>query len=512
MGRADHRSQSQSDTRLRERMGVKTGSGHYAGYGGGGCRNDYSHEWPRMLILLMTMQGLGKPGTSISSPDRSMPIPPNVTTGLPTATTGLLTAADHNPPNPVRQTLYQTVAPTGITNPPVKWYGAAQMSATDEQFTQKTYPLQGFPEVKMVWMDHGARITDWNCGAKWIEMYRSPKLDFIVAQDPWLENDSLFADLILPVTTPFEQIDAGMLGWRAPGPGHGMFTANCVAVYMKKCIEPLGESKSDYEINDALGQRLGIGQQFDEGRTVEDWIIKEFNQTSLPKFISYDQFKSKGYYVFKFPDTWTRNPGLQWFYNKPNIGGPSEGLVTPSGKIEFYSQNLAKYFPNDKERPPVPHYIAQGSTHQESLSTARAKTYPLMCESPHPRYRFHSRYNSVNWLNELPAYKVYKNGLYYEAVWMSPTDAKARGIVEGDIVRIFNERGGVLAGAHVTERMKTGVIRIPDGAPLRSWDPTKPYQDTGGAINLITPYETSSTNAFGMDVTAFLVQVEKFTG
>lgn len=45
--------------------------------------------------------------------------------------------------------------------------------------------------------------------------------------------------------------------------------------------------------------------------------------------------------------------------------------MTPSGKIEFYSQNLAKYFPNDKERPPVPHYIAQGPTHQESLSTAR---------------------------------------------------------------------------------------------------------------------------------------------
>ncbi len=289
--------------------------------------------------------------------------------------------------------------------------------------------------------------------------------------------------------------------------------ATSSVVYMKKCIEPLGESKPEYDFYMALAQRLGVDKLFGEGRTVEDWIKLLFNNSSAAKVLSYDDFKAKGYYVFKFPDTWTRNPGLQWFYNKPSIDTPKDGLVTPSGKIEFYSQLLAQNFPNDKERPPVPQYIAEGPTHQESLTSARAKNYPLLVDSPHPRYRFHSRWANIPWLEELPAHYVKgKDGLTYEAVWINPVDAKIRGVVEGDIVRIFNDRGAVLAGAHVTERVMPGVVRIANGASYRPAEAGKSYQDTAGLINLICPYNTSSANAAGMVVTAFLVQLEKWVG
>jgi trimethylamine-N-oxide reductase (cytochrome c) len=485
-------------------------------YGGGACRTPYSHEWARMIIFLQAMQGLGKPGVNIFSVGQSAPLHPEAE-GLPSVEVGFVcfeAVADTVPENPVKQCIYQTVLPTAVLKPPARWYGgmfrAGRLSlfgaGLESQFEQGTYPLKGYPEVKMIWMDTVSRITNWNCGHKWIELYKNPKIEFIVAQHPWLEGDALFADLVIPSTTIFEQNDITTLGLMRRGTGHGSSYGNVVSVYMKKCIEPFGEAKSDYDIYLAVSKRLDLEKQFSEGRTVEDWIKRIFEKSSLPKFIKYDEFKKKGYYVFKFPDEWPRSPALRLYHDQPD----GNGLKTPSGKIEFYSQNLAKHFPGDRERPPVPHYIAEGPTHQESLSSARAKKYPLLVESPHPRYRFHSRYNSVSWLNELPAYKICKDGLYYEAMWMNPLDARSRGIVENDIVRIFNERGDVFAGAHVTERIIPGTIRIPNGAPPTQWGPIRGYQETGAAINLIAPYNPTSANAFGMAVTAFLAEVEKW--
>ncbi len=185
------------------------------------------------------------------------------------------------------------------------------------------------------------------------------------------------------------------------------------------------------------------------------------------------------------------------------------GLKTPSGKIEFFSQRLADNFPDDNERPPVAHYIAEGETHQESLTSARAKKYPLLMESPHPRFRFHSQHEVIPWIWEIPTHKIIKDGYPYEALWINPVDAEARGIKYGDIVRIFNERGSVLGAAYVTKRMMPGVVRIPNGSN-RCPDDREPYK--GLPINAICPLKTTSKNAFGMVTTGFLVQVEKWEG
>jgi trimethylamine-N-oxide reductase (cytochrome c) len=186
------------------------------------------------------------------------------------------------------------------------------------------------------------------------------------------------------------------------------------------------------------------------------------------------------------------------------------GLKTPSGKIEFYSQKLAENFPGDKERPPVAHFIADGETHQESLNSPRAQKYPLLMESPHPRYRFHSQHDSVTWLWEVRTNKVLKDGVCYEPIWIHPKDAKARKIRYGDLVKVYNERGSVICAAHVTERMMPGIVRAPNGAGYNPAEVGK--SDKGGAINTITPLNTASKNAFGMAVNAFLVEVEKWKG
>jgi trimethylamine-N-oxide reductase (cytochrome c) len=220
--------------------------------------------------------------------------------------------------------------------------------------------------------------------------------------------------------------------------------------------------------------------------------------------VSFEEFKEKGYHVFKFPDDWERSPGMRRFYET------GTGLKTPSGKIEFFSQRIAENFPDDNERPPVARFIAEGETHQEALTSPKAKKYTLLMESPHPRYRFHSQHDSVTWLWEIPTNKIIKDGVPYEPLWINPKDAKARKIKQADIVKVYNERGYVLCAALVTERMMPGTVRAPNGA---GYNPIKVGEsDKGGAINTITPLSTMSKNAFGMVVTSFLVEVEKWEG
>ena len=86
-----------------------------------------------------------------------------------------------------------------------------------------------------------------------------------------------------------------------------------------------------------------------------------------------------------------------------------------------------------------------------------------------------------------------------------PIDAAKRGINHGDIVKVFNERGVVLGGAYVTERMMPGNVVMDHGARYDPIDPGK--LDRGGAINTITPLNITSKNAAGMVVSGFLVDV-----
>ncbi|MFC1909462.1 molybdopterin dinucleotide binding domain-containing protein, partial [Chloroflexota bacterium] len=192
------------------------------------------------------------------------------------------------------------------------------------------------------------------------------------------------------------------------------------------------------------------------------------------------------------------------FYEDPE----NNPLTTPSGKIEFYSQRLADNFPNDRERGPVPQYIAEGVTHQESLSCERAKRYSLLFVSNHPRWRVHAEHDDISWLREIETCKVKgPEGYLYEPVWLHPSDAEARGIEHGDVVNVYNERGIVLGGAYVTERISPGVVYQDHGSRV---DPIVPGEiDRGGSNNLIAPTGITSKNCAGMATSGFLVEVEK---
>jgi len=95
----------------------------------------------------------------------------------------------------------------------------------------------------------------------------------------------------------------------------------------------------------------------------------------------------------------------------------------------------------------------------------------------------------------------------YEPVWINPIDAKKLGIQHGDVVKLYNERGWVLGGAYITERIMPHVIYQDHGARI---DPIVAGEsDRAGANNLICPTHTVSQNCSGEVTSGYLVGIEK---
>ncbi|MDR1816578.1 MAG: dehydrogenase, partial [Clostridiales Family XIII bacterium] len=157
-----------------------------------------------------------------------------------------------------------------------------------------------------------------------------------------------------------------------------------------------------------------------------------------------------------------------------------------------------------------PIWIEKGEYHDESLSSARAKDYPLLCMSNHGRWRFHANLDDITWQREIETMKIRgKDGYQYEPVWMHPQTAAKYGVAHGDIVKVYNERGTVLCGAYVTERVVPQTVYVDHGSRFDPIDAEK--LDRGGAINLISPHAIISKNATGMVVSGYLVAIAKVT-
>ena len=487
----------------------------------GTCRQAYATEWARLMVLLQAMQGLGKPGVNIWG--TTMGAPFNGEFEFPGYSSwGLNKLAKKPAINPVKQRVYRLLVPDAILNPPITWLGEGFCgSSIEQQFIRYTYPAPGCSEVKMFYRYGGAFIGTMTETHRWVRMYQSPKLEFVVNQDCWWCTETGFADIVLPACTNYERNDIGE--WANSGGYSHHSSSLCnhrIVIYQQKCIEPQWESKSDYQIFTELADRLGVKEEYTEGNTMEDWIEKMFHACDLPKYITFEQFKKKGYFVVPLPEPYKPTPALRWFYegrecDTPDLFNPKRGtpkakeLGTYSGKIEFVSESLKQHFPDDEERPPMPRYIPSWEGHESEL----AKKYPLQMISPHPRFSFHTQHDThVPWLSEIPANRIMKDGYCWHIVRIHPTDAGARGIKDGDIVKIYNDRGGVLGIAQVTERMKPGTIHSYEGSS--KYDPMvkgKPDAvDRGGCINLITPARMVSKNAPGMAPNSCLVEIEKW--
>ena len=129
-----------------------------------------------------------------------------------------------------------------------------------------------------------------------VEAYRHPSLEFVVNQSIWMENEAQFADVILPACTVLERDDISE--WANCGGyiQHAQSQLNHRMMIMQhKCIEPLGESKSDYQIFLGIMTRLGYGGMYSEGGASElNWCERIFNSTDLARADHLEEVPEKG--------------------------------------------------------------------------------------------------------------------------------------------------------------------------------------------------------------------------
>jgi anaerobic selenocysteine-containing dehydrogenase len=502
------------------------------GNGGGTIRGPYSTEPARLQSILLGMQGLGKPGRHLAKMlEWNLHTPTYPLPYQGKAAVNLGSRGKNSPPprdtgdyaarlRPIKMTpeLQKVVAfkepPTqsipkcrihdAILDDSISWWGLHSfLGPASEQWVEHKFPEDGCSRVHMIWSDSPCMTTCWNDGFRYVEAMQHPDIEFFVAQHPWLENDCLLADIVLPICTKHELTD---ISEDANG---AVFTS----VYRETpACPPVGESVSDFEAVARVAKKMSL--------KLGDWLYQEFtgNQISDNDLIDLmwkscpampldteKHFEKEGMFVLPCdPDIHNIPPGLRQF----SIDPEKYPLSTPTGKLEFTSTDLLKHFPNDPERPPYPKWIERGQSHDERLSSKRAEKYPLLCMSNHGRWRMHAQCDDMIWHREIGTMKVRgKDGYQYEPVWMNPATAAERGIKHGDIVKIFNERGIVLGGAYVTERIIPGLAYMDHGS---RFDPIDPNGiDRGGAINLITPHANTSKNVTGMAVSGFLVDVQK---
>jgi len=515
---------------------------------GGASRSSYGNEYARMMIALAAMQGMGKPGSNIYSTTSGGPVdkdfwfPGYSEGGISADIAGTAAGmrlyprmwpnggAVSNPQHsPEGQVAYRLRIPEIMNHEQVEWHSRGFCGGSIEmQFKKYKYPASGYPHVQMYYRYGGSFIGTMTETNRFVRAYREGKVPFVVNQSIWFEGEARFADVILPACTNFERWDIG--DWANPA-GYGTHKHDQVnhrmVVLQKKCIEPLGQSKTDYEIFALLANRLGFGDQYTEGGHSElDWVKRMFEASDLSARISWEEFEKKGYYVIPVPEGQRSTPALRWFAedrpkDTPDMGPPpwdqiaGKGLQTQSGKIEFAANSLARFYATDgvdPERPVMgPQYIESWEGHHtEEL----LKKYPLAMVSPHPRFTFHTIGDGKDaWSNEVKNHRVLVDGHYYWVLRLSAQDAAARGIEDGDLVRTFNNRAEVILAAQVTVRLPPGVVHsyescsdyLPLGEPGHS-------ADTAGCVNTLTSKRFITPTSPGQAPNSCLVEVEKWEG
>jgi len=306
----------------------------------------------------------------------------------------------------------------------------------------------GYPaDIKLAWFlgcNYLGQLCHANRAAKALE-----NLEFCVVSELFLTPTARYADIILPVTSVAERNDL-----TRPWPSGPYYTA------INRAVEPMGECRSDLEIATALAEQLGF-QDFNP-LSEDEWLnkmIKENPETG-PQITDCEKFRREGIHRIQLPEPYVAF--------KDQIKDPQNcPFPTPSGKIEVYSQRVADF--NDPTCPPIPIYLKQREDHTDPLR----EKYPLQLLSPHPRNRVHSDMGRVDWLVEVEQHHV----------WINPVDAAVRGIVDGDEVLVFNDRGRLAIRAWLTERIMPGVVCIFEGG---WYEPDEKGVCRGGCVNVLT--------------------------
>ena len=335
-----------------------------------------------------------------------------------------------------------------------------------------------YPDTKLVWWAGGNPFHHHQDLNLMMQAWQKPET---VIVNEWCWNPlAKHADIVLPCTTPLERDDMAITP-RDP-----------YVVSMSKLTEAFGQARDDYDIFAGIARAMGVEEEFTQGRNTHEWQRWIYDKTrercadaglDIPTF---DQFRSQQW--FKLEDPSQSIIMLSDFRADP-VAHP---LTTPSGKIEIFSRTVADFGYDDCLGHPV---------WQEPYEwLGNADRYPLHLISNQPKDKLHSQldHGSVSKSKKVAG---------REPLHIQPEDAALRGLKDGDLVRVFNDRGACLGSVVIDAAMRSGVVQMSTGA---WYDPDENGMCKHGNPNVLTRDKGTSKLGQGPSAHSCLIEVELF--
>lgn len=275
---------------------------------------------------------------------------------------------------------------------------------------------QGFYDVVRGDAIHGAmffgdiptqKAANWNKTLEWID-----SLDFVCLADIYHSSVTDYVDLVLPVCSKFE----------CPDEVGGIKCANAHILANLKVLDPLFESKSDFYIEKGIAEAMGLGDLFPANG-------EEYARALLAT----DDPQMAGFTLEKL----TEAGGALRLIGSENLIAPEVGFTygTASGRQEPYYEALLEF------GQAFPAWEAPCEAYPDN--PLREK-YPLQFNQARSRFRVHSAYSGAKWIQEVAEPHIELN----------PVDAAARGLVDGDAVEVFNDRGSFRTVLRLNEAVR----------------------------------------------------------
>lgn len=336
-----------------------------------------------------------------------------------------------------------------------------------------------YPDVDLVFWAGGNPFAQQPQTLRLAKAWQKPSTT-IVADTVWTPTARM-ADIVLPAQTVFEHNDIT---------GIGSYTNDGI-VAMQRCIEPVGQARSDYAIMTGLAARLGVADAFTEGKTEDGWIRTIYENTRkagndmgvpLPEF---ESFWRQGVHLYETDEASRHFVPFARFRANP----ATHPLKTESGRITLFSPKIATY--GYADCPGHPSYLTEGMPEDEALH--------YLC--PKSRWRLHSQLDAVN---------EHKGRDGREPCLINPADARRRNVAEGDTVILENRFGRSLACAHLTEKISAGSILLAHGGWFEAFEGNG-ADDNHGAANVLTEDKPTSPLSCGNTASGGWVRVRRFS-
>ena len=254
-------------------------------------------------------------------------------------------------------------------------------------------------------------------------------LEMVIVADMYMTDTARYADIVLPITD-----------WAELNDIHNR-TTYPLTLLQEKAIEPLYESKTDFEIANLLGRRMGFEEIFT--MTHDEYLEKSLgsdNWTKIKKdkYLWMTYYSGNGYrYIHGENDIYpTPTRRAQFYYETPNRG--IYGEASYGQTIDLTKERMVYWEPPGE------------AWHENPLY----KQYPLTLFQEHVKWRTHTQFGYVPWLREMDPEPIVK---------LSVEDAAKRNISTGDIVKVYNNRGHVVLKAVINRGARPGIVNIPHG-------------------------------------------------